>query len=56
VTFFFADTLNSEDLKTAIREKIDLKVLNGMDADFRERLQTCIRENGHHLSDIVFRT
>jgi len=48
-----------KDLKTEIREKteeIDLKFLNRVDANFRERLQTCIRENGHRLSDIIIRT
>jgi len=44
-----------KDLKIhAIREKIeeiDLKFLNRMDVNFRERLQTRIRENG-----IIFRT
>jgi len=45
-----------EDVKTVIREKIEeigLMLVNRVDANFRERLQTCIRENGRHLSDIV---
>ena len=39
-----------EELKTAIRENI------GLDSNFRKRLQICVRENGHHLSDIIFRS
>jgi len=40
-----------EDLKTVIREKIeeiDLKFLNRVDVNFREKLETRIRENGYH--------
>lgn len=48
-----------EELKTAIRAKIaeiDEETLSRVDASFRERLHTCVRENGHHLSDIIFRS
>jgi len=53
---------------TVIREKIEekeLKFLNRADANLREKLrnfyrilwiETRICENGHHFSDIIFRT
>lgn len=48
-----------EQLKTAIRdriEEINLVTLERVEANYRERLQACVRENGHHLHDIIFRT
>lgn len=48
-----------EELKTAIRdriEEIDEETVGRVEANFRERLQTCVRVNGHHLNDIIFRT
>ena len=46
-----------EELKTAIHENIQEigeEILVKMEANFRNRLQICARENGHHLSDIIF--
>ena len=46
-----------EELKTAIRENIQEigeETLVKVEANFRNRLQICARENGHHLSDIIF--
>ena len=45
------------ELKTAIRENIQEigeETLVKMEVNFRKRLQICARENGHHLSDIIF--
>ena len=45
------------ELKTAIREnirEIGEETLVKVEANFRKRLQICARENGHHLSDIIF--
>ena len=45
------------ELKTAIREnmqEIGEETLVKVEANFRKRLQICARENGHHLSDILF--
>ena len=47
------------ELKTAIREnirEINEETLVKVEANFRKRLQICTRENGHHLSDIIFRS
>ena len=47
------------ELKTAIRENIQQigeETLVKVEANFRNRLQICAPENGHHLSDIVFRS
>ena len=46
-----------EELKTAIRENIQEigeETLVKVEANFRNRLQICACENGHHLSDIIF--
>ena len=48
-----------EELKGAIRKEIGMinqELLERVVANFRERLQTCILQNGHHLSDTIFRT
>ena len=48
-----------EELKTAIRENIQEigeETLVKVEVNFRKRLQICARENGHHLSDIIFRS
>ena len=45
-------------LKTAIREnirEIGEETSVKVEANFRKRLQICARENGHHLSEIIFR-
>ena len=47
------------ELKTAIREniqEIDEETLVKVEANFRKRLQICAHENGHHLSEIIFRS
>ena len=47
------------ELKTAIREnikEIGEETLVRVEANFRKRLQICASENGHHLSDIIFRS
>ena len=47
------------ELKTAIREnfqEIGEETLVKVEANFRKRLQICARENGHHWSDIIFRS
>jgi len=48
-----------EEPKGAIRKQIGMinqELLERVEANFRERLQMCILQNGHHLSDIIFRT
>lgn len=48
-----------EELKTSIRQTIDKiqpEMLERVETNFRERLEICIRKNGHHLRDIIFRT
>jgi len=48
-----------DDLKEAIRvevAQIDRAMLERVEANFQERLQKCINENGHHMKDIVFQT
>ena len=45
------------ELKTAIGEnirEIGEETLVKVEANFRKQLQICARENGHHLSDIIF--
>ena len=47
------------ELKGAIRKQIGMinqELLERVEANFRERLQMCILQNGHYLSDIIFRT
>ena len=44
-------------LKTTICENIQEigeETLVKVEANFRKQLQICARENGHHLSDIIF--
>lgn len=48
-----------EEFKTAIRnriEEINEKTLGRVEANFREWLEICVRENGQHLNGINFRT
>ena len=48
-----------EDLKERIREEINaipLEMTRRVMENFRERLHQCIANNGHHLSDIIFKT
>ena len=47
-----------EELKGAIHKQIGLinqQLLERVEANFRERLQMCILQNGRHLRDIIFR-
>ena len=46
-----------EELKEAIREEvaqIDRAMIEKVCANFQERLQKCIADNGHHMTDVVF--
>lgn len=48
-----------EELKNAIRvevAQIDRAMLERVYANFEERLQKCINDNGHHMGDVVFHT
>jgi len=47
-----------DDLKVSIREEIATmpqEMLVNVMQNFDERLRTCIRQEGRHLSDIIFR-
>jgi hypothetical protein len=47
-----------DDLKFSIREEIATvpqEVLVNVMLNFEERLRTCVRQEGRHLSDIIFR-
>jgi len=47
-----------DDLKVSIREEIvtvPQEMLVNVMRNFDERLQTCVRQEGRHLSDIIFR-
>ena len=35
-------------------QKIGEEILVKVKANFRKQLQICARENGHHLSDLIF--
>ena len=46
------------DLKVSIREEIanvPQEMLVNVVQNFEERLRTCVRQEGRHLSDIIFR-
>jgi len=46
-----------DDLKVSIREDIATvpqEMLVNMMQNFEERLRTCVRQEGRHLSDIIF--
>jgi len=46
-----------DDLKVSIREEIATvpqEMLVNVMQNFEERLRTCVRQKGHHLSDIIF--
>ena len=48
-----------EELKLAIRQEIAAlpqKMLERSMQDFEERLRMCVRQEGRHLTDIIFRT
>ena len=47
-----------DDLKVSIREgtaTVSQGMLVNVMQNFEERLQTCVRQEGRHLSDIIFR-
>ena len=47
-----------DDLKVSIREEIATvpqEMLVNLMQNFEERLRTCVRQEGRHLSDIIFR-
>ena len=47
-----------DDLKVSIREEIATvpqEMLVNVMQNFEERLRTCVRQEGRHLSDIIFR-
>ena len=47
-----------DDLKVTIREEIETvppKMLVNVMQNFEERLRACVRQEGRHLSDIIFR-
>jgi len=47
-----------DDLKVSIREEIATvpqEILVNVIQYFEERLRTCVRQEGRHLSDIIFR-
>ena len=47
-----------DDLKFSIREEIATvpqEMLVNVMQNFEERLRTCVRQEGRHLSDIIFR-
>jgi len=46
-----------DDLKVSVREEIAIvpqKMLVNVMQNFEERLRTCVRQEGRHLSDIIF--
>jgi len=46
-----------DDLKVSIREEIATmpqEMLINVTQNFEERLRTCVRQEGRHLSDIIF--
>ena len=48
-----------DELKEAIRQqitKINRDLLERVEANFLERLQQCVNENGHHMPDLIFRS
>jgi len=51
-------TRTVDDLKVSIREEIATvpqEMLVNVMQNFEERLRTCVRQEGRHLSDIIFR-
>jgi len=47
-----------EDLKVSIREEVATvpqEMLVNVMQNFEERLRTCVRQDGRHLSEIIFR-
>ena len=57
ITVYARKPRTLRELKTAIRENIQEigeETLVKVEANFKKRLQICARENGHHLSEIIF--
>ena len=49
--------LTVDDLKVSIREEIATvpqEMLVNVMQNFKERLRTCVRQEGRHISDIIF--
>jgi hypothetical protein len=49
--------LTLADLKETIKQEeaaIDCEMLDRAYTAFQQRLESCIQENGHHLSDVIF--
>jgi len=47
-----------DDLKVSVREEIAIvqqEMLVNVMQNFEERLRTCVRQEGRHISDIIFR-
>jgi len=48
-----------EDLKERIRQEIDAippEITRRVKKNFGERLQQCVANDGHHMSDMIFKT
>jgi len=56
--FYIRKPRTVDDLKVSIREEISTvqqEMLVNVMQNFEERLRTCVRQEGRHLSDIIFR-
>ena len=54
----FENLVQSDDLKVSIREEIATvpqEMSVNVMQNFEERLRTCVRQEGRHLSDIIVR-
>jgi len=55
---YVRNTRTVDDLNVSIREEIATvprEMLVNVMQNFEERLRTCVRQEGRHLSDIIFR-
>jgi len=55
--FYVQNPCTVDDLKVSIREEIATvpqEMLVNVMQNFEERLHTCVRQEGRHLSDIIF--
>jgi len=56
--FYVRKPRTVDDLKVSIREEISIvpkEMLVNVMQNFEERFRTCVRQEGRHLSDIIFR-
>jgi len=56
--FYVQKPRTVDDLKVSIREEfatVPQEMLVNVMQNFEEKLQTCVRQEGRHLSDIIFR-